>query len=155
MSDARPPRFFKRWSHAVTATLLLSAAAGLPGCIVRDIRDDLAATRAGVDRLAELAPALRQTNASLERSNTQMETLYTELKETHKTLDLVLERLDTTNTHLQESTGHLRRLDPMMASLKSLDESLAALRRMVENIDKAVPLLNLSKGTPPVDGAPK
>lgn len=159
MPDAKTTRPFRPQAHAGThvaaAIFLFVAPLVLTGCVVRDIRDDLAATRAGVERLAELAPALRQTNASLERSNTQMETLYTELTNTHKSLDLVLARLDDTNAHLQESTRHLRHLDPMMASLKNLDESLAALRKIVENIDKAVPLLNLTAGTPPVDRTPK
>lgn len=124
----------------------------LPGCVVQEIHEDLAATRAGVERIAELAPALRQTNAALDTSNAQLERLYGELASTHQSLELVLARLDTTNIHMQESVRQLRHLDPMMVSLKSLDESLAALRKLVDNLDRVVPLLRLSKGTSPVEG---
>lgn len=155
MTHVRRELIPKWWRQARPELLLLWPFLFLPGCVVQDIHDDLAATRASVERIAELAPALRQTNASLETSNIQLERLYGELASTHKSLELVLARLDTTNVHLQESAQQLRHLDPMMASLKNLDESLAALRRVVQNIDKAVPLLSLGKGTPPVDGVLK
>lgn len=115
------------------------------------MRDDLAGTRASVEQIAELAPALRETNTALATSNAQLERLYSEVASTHQSLELVIARLDATNTYLQESVRQLGHLDPMMASLKNLDESLAALRKNIENIDKAIPLLDLSKGTPPAD----
>lgn len=143
-----------RLYHGTVVRLILALAStisALPGCVVQQMHEDLAATRAGVERLAELAPALRQTNTALERSNAQLERLYGELAETHGSLKLVLVRLDASNAQLERSVQELGHLGPMMASLKDLDESLAALRKNIENIDKAIPLLNLSKGTPPAD----
>lgn len=134
---------------------VILAALSIPGCVIQEMHDDLAATRVGVERIAELTPALLQTNASIEMSNAQLERLYGELAKTHRSLELVLSRLDSTNAYLQESVDQLRHLDPMMVSLRNLDESLVALRRIVQNIDTAVPLLNLSKGNPAVDPVQK
>lgn len=125
----------------------------LPGCVVQAIHDDLAATRAGVERIAELAPALQQTNAALDSSNAQLERLYSELSSTHNSLEFALARLDTTNEHMRESVQRLSHLDPMMASLKSLDESLAALRKLVDSIASSVPLLGLTKDNSPEEVA--
>ncbi|HEX2837454.1 MAG TPA: hypothetical protein VHN77_04940, partial [Phycisphaerales bacterium] len=115
------------------------------------MRDEVAATRASVERIENVVPELRDTNAALRTSSAHIEQLYREVLNAHVSLRLVLDRLDATNANLQTSAQQLRSLDPMMGSLNKLDESLAALRRMVENIDKAVPLLNFSRGTQPVE----
>ncbi len=129
------------------------AVATLPlsGCIVGQMRDDLAGTRAGVERLNELAPALERSNAALAESNAQMARMYSELAETHKAIEAGLPRLDAANAHMNDAAERLRHLEPMLASLRNLDESLAALRKIIENIDKAMPLVNLTKGAPSVD----
>lgn len=123
----------------------------LPGCVIQNMRDEVAATRASVERIENVVPELRDTNAALRTSSAHIEQLYREVLNAHVSLRLVLDRLDATNANLQTSAQQLRSLDPMMGSLNKLDESLAALRRMVENIDKAVPLLNFSRGTQPVE----
>lgn len=123
----------------------------LPGCIVRRLTDDLAATRTGVERLAALEPTLAQTNARLETSNEHLARAVSELSATRERLDTVITRLDQSNDHLAASVRSLNHLEPMMASLRNLDESLAALRKVIENIDKAIPLIDMSKGTPPAD----
>ena len=123
----------------------------LPGCVLQDIHDELVATRAGVERLEELAPALKQSTAALDRSNIELERLYGETVEAHGSLKLVLAGLERSNDQLEEAVRQARHLDPLMVSLKSLDESLAAMRKTIENIDKAIPLLRLTQGTPPAD----
>lgn len=135
------------------AAFFTSSLLFLPGCVVQAMHDDLAATNKGVQKLAELAPELQRTNAAIDRSNAQLERLYAELAETHKSLNVVIARMDSTNSHLQESVRELRRLEPMSASLKNLDESLASLRKSIENIDRVIPLLNISEGTPSADRA--
>jgi DNA repair ATPase RecN len=125
----------------------------LSGCIVGEIRDDLKATRAGVERLATLTPALEKTNASLGKTNEQLAALYREMVATRESVEVMPRRLDEANEHLKRSTEMLAHLEPMQASLRNLDESLAALRKIVENIDKAIPLVNFTKGTPSADKA--
>ncbi len=125
----------------------------LSGCIVGEMRDDLKATRVGVEKLAVLTPALEKTNAALERANEQMAAVYKELEATRLAVEQMPRRVDEANEHLRRSSEMLSHLEPMKASLRSLDESLAALRKMVENIDKAIPLVNLMKGVPPADKA--
>ncbi len=120
----------------------------VPGCVVQQIHDDLAATRAGVERLA---PVLEQTKSALDSSNIQLESLHAQLAATHHSLGLMLIQMETTNAQLRQSVQQLNHLEPMMVSIKNLDESLAALRKNIENIDKAIPLINVSKGTPPAD----
>jgi chromosome segregation ATPase len=126
---------------------------GLPGCVVEKMHQDLAATRAGVEKLSDLAPALERTNAALDRSNAQLERMYAELRQSNETLKVVVGKLDEANAQLQLSATQLKRLEPMMVSLKSLDESMASLRKVIENIDKAIPLLNITRGTPPADAS--
>lgn len=125
----------------------------LPGCIVQRMADDLAATRAGVERLAALEPALSQTNARLDATNQQLARAVADLAAARERLDAVIARIDQSNDHLAVSVRSLNHLEPMMASLRNLDESLAALRKVIENIDDAIPFLNMSKGTPPADRA--
>lgn len=125
----------------------------LSGCVVGQIRDDLAATRAGVERLEALTPALERTSVALEQSNRQLALLHAELTEARRALEGVPPRLDEANTHLKLSTEQLASSRPMMASLQKLDESLVALRKMVENIDHAIPLLSFTKGAAPTAGA--
>lgn len=127
----------------------------LNGCVVQEMHDDLAATRAGVEGMADLAPELRQSNAALAQSIVQLERMYGELARTNTSLALVLDKLTLANSQMEETLQELRHLDPMSASIQSVDESLAALRKTIENIDKAVPLINLTAGTPPADRALK
>ncbi len=120
----------------------------VPGCVIQQIHDDLASTGPGVERLA---PVLEQTKSALDSSNIQLESFHAQLAVTHHSLELMLIQMETTNTQLRQSVQQLNHLEPMMASIKNLDESLAALRKNIENIDKAIPLINVSKGTPPAD----
>lgn len=119
--------------------LMLSAC--VPGgCVVDTMQKDLAA----------LAPALNQTNQSLQTTNAHLDRIREELQATNQSLQGVL-------THLQSvaaSSANLSHLDPMMATMRSLDESLAALRKIIENVDSAIPLFNFTKGTPPPPPAP-
>jgi ABC-type transporter Mla subunit MlaD len=143
----------------ITITLALTLCLlSLPGCFIQRMNDDLAATRAGVERLAELAPELRRTNTTLERtldqlarSNANVERIGAELAGTHRTLAQVPPRLDESVAHLRDSSERLRHLEPMMLSLRNLDESLAALRKTLENIDKVIPGKDFTRGTPPAD----
>jgi hypothetical protein len=135
------------------ALAILAVATVLSGCIVGEMRDDLKATRVGVEGLAALAPALEKTNATLEKSNELMAATYRELVATRAAAEQMPARLDEANDHLKRATAMLAHLETMQGSLRNLDESLAALRKMIENIDKAIPLLNFSKGTPPADKA--
>ncbi len=141
-----PPRLTTGVVAWACAALVL-----LPGCVVRDMHRDLAATRAGVERLAEVTPQLRAAGEALQSSNEHLAQLYEELAQTHRSLELILARLDTTNGYLRQSVEQLGHLEPAMTSLKSVDESLASLRKTIENIGKAIPMLNLSNGTPPAD----
>lgn len=123
----------------------------LSGCIVGEMRDDLKATRVGVEKLAVLTPALEKSNAALERANEQMAAVYRELEQIRLAMEAMPRRVDEANEHLRRSTELMSHLEPMQGSLRNLDESLAALRKMVENIDKAIPLVNLMKGVPPAE----
>ena len=138
-------------------TLLVVLAVMLPamlsGCIVGEMRDDLRATRVGVEKLAVLTPALEKTNAALERANEQMAAVYRELEQTRLAVEAMPRRVDEANEHLRRSSEMLSHLEPMKVSLRTLDESLGALRKMVENINKAIPLVNLMKGVPPAEKA--
>ena len=103
------------------------------------MRDDLKSTRVGVESLADLVPQLKESNAALLKANTQLEQANA--------------RLDVANTKLTESVQILQTLGPMMTSLREVSESLASLRKMMENIDHAIPLINITGGTPPADSA--
>jgi phosphoenolpyruvate carboxylase len=100
-----------------------------------------------------LAPTLERTNSALNQSNTQLAAMYKELTATRAALESIPPRLDESNRSLKESAASLHHLEPMMASLRNLDESLAVLRKTIENINKSIPLLDITKGTPPADEA--
>lgn len=119
--------------------LLTSTTFLLPGCIVGEMRDDLKSTRVGVESLSDLVPQLKESNAALLKANAQ-------LVEANA-------RLEISNAKLTESVRLLQTLDPMKASLRDVNESLASLRKMMENIDRAIPLINITAGTPPADTA--
>ena len=133
---------------AMTAAVVLIA---LPGCMLQEMRDDLRDTRIGVQQLADLAPELRRSTQALDRSNSQLAEMYREIAATHQALEALRPRVDESNAHMKLASDRLAHLEPMMASLRNLDESLAALRKTIENISKAIPGVDFTKGTPPAD----
>lgn len=144
------------------AVVLLAAATAflLPGCIVGEMRDDLKATRIGVQNLSDLGPQLAQTNAAIIKAHAQIELGNAQLVELQKqitsmqaSIQAFHPRLDDANSTMQDSVRQLKHLEPMMASMRNLDESLASLRKMLENIGRAIPLLNVTGGTPSADRA--
>ena len=129
-----------RLRRSYLATFLLSATSLLlPGCIVGEMRDDLKSTRVGVESLSDLVPQLKESNAALLTANAQ--------------LGQANARLETANTKLIESVQLLQTLSAMKGSLQEVNESLASLRKMMENIDRVIPLINITAGTPPADTA--
>ncbi len=126
-------------SRFLAILLTLAATSLLPGCIVGEMRDDLKSTRVGVQNLSDLVPQLKESNAALLKANAQLEQANS--------------RLEVSNAKLTESVKLLQALEPMKTSLREVNESLASLRKMMENIDRAIPFINITAGTPPADSA--
>ena len=109
------------------------AAATLPGCVVWEIRDELVSVNT---RLAAVDERLGSIDEQLEAIEPQLEPLPN------------LERLQT--------------LGSITTSLEQIDAHLAALRRTISSLDRAVPFLNFSseedsdaEAAPPTSDTPE
>lgn len=128
--------------------LLAAAALLLPGCIVRDIRDELTQANAS---LVSLDAGRKQVNEQLSELHTRLEVLdpiLASLERIDASLVSVETELDRANAGLGEIDQSLasmqERMDSLDASLKKLDEHLASLRQTINNIDSTIPFLKLS-----------
>ena len=109
------PRIRPRIRRRWLSIPLLGAAATLPGCVVWEIRDELVSVNT---RLAAVDERLGSIDEQLEAIEPQLEPLPN------------LERLQT--------------LGSITTSLEQIDAHLAALRRTISSLDRAVPFLKFS-----------
>lgn len=110
--------------------LVLTCAGMMPGCVFRDIRDQLADTNARLDRV-------QAGLGEIERTNSELEGLRYRLT--------ALDRLESIDVALQ---GIDRRLVTVEASLRDIDAHLASLRDTIRRIDEAIPFVEISGGEP-------
>jgi prefoldin subunit 5 len=126
----------------VFVRILVVAACGLaaPGCVVRDIHDELVGVN---ERLARVEVALGE----IDRTNDALADLQVRLE--------LLEKIASVDESLRSMDGQLHSIQ---GSLSNLDEHLASLRRTISNIDSTIPFLRLSGDEPgseePGEGAP-
>jgi hypothetical protein len=98
----------------------------VPGCIVREIRDNLKSANAKLDTVDA---GLASTNAQLGEANQK--------------LSGVGSGLGTTNQSLSTLEEQLRLLHSIDKSLNNLDAHLASLRRTIGKLDSAIPFLDI------------
>ncbi|HRJ51069.1 MAG TPA: hypothetical protein PKU91_11065, partial [Phycisphaerales bacterium] len=138
----------------ITGTLAASAA--LPGCIVREIRDEL---RAANGQLVCVQFAMDEANQGLSSANTllaqtndrldRVEEGLTRLDRTNALIDRVekgLERIDRTNHSLGGLEAQLALLNSIEQSLGRLDTHLASVRKTIGSINSFIPFLDLGGG---------
>lgn len=115
--------------RAGAASAALLAIAPMPGCVVWEIRDEM-----------------RAANASMQEVRRQIDHTSGLIAQVHG-------RLDQTNTLVTGVDRRLHRLevlDSIQASLAAVDEHLASLRRTIDNVDRAVPFMDVGdKAAPP------
>ena len=100
------------WAAAGTMALGV-----MPGCIVRDIHNELV-----------------RSNHQLERSNELLTSIRSDLAGTNESLAQVREALGTSNQTMSSVETRLAVLDTINTSLESLDESLKTVKSLVEQV---------------------
>jgi hypothetical protein len=101
---------------SVTALILLT----LPGCIVRDIRDEMVTSNQSIADTNRLLQGIRE---DVDRTN---------------------EILSSLEGRLDRQFEQLQRLESVDGSLTAIDAHLASLRKTLENIDSTIPLLSFA-----------
>jgi septal ring factor EnvC (AmiA/AmiB activator) len=103
------------------AMMLVLAGVCCNGCVAYQIRDQLQATNARLDKMSgqldQMQRELAQSNAKLDRSNHSLSVMETSM-------------------------------DPIRVSLRRIDDELAAFRQVMDKIDKYVPV-NIKPDIPP------
>jgi len=107
---------------AVLCTLAALAPA-LPGCIVRDIRDEM-----------------RLINERMYSIDRQLD----QLAETNQAINSAVQEVKSVDESIRGVQERLAILDSIDASLKNLDVHLASLRKTINNIDATIPFLSIS-----------
>lgn len=140
--------------------ILVPLIALLPGCIVKEIRDEIKGVNA---KLVTVDAGLNATNAQLEQVNQRLTGVGGGLDATNvklKDVESGLGRIDATNQSLGSVQERLALLASIDKSLGHLDVHLAALRTTIGKLDSAIPFLDLGGDapietpTPPVASAP-
>lgn len=126
--------------HAACSLALLISALLLPGCIVQEIREELATTNQSIVRVES---GLDRANTAVNRVERRMDAV-----------DTATHRLDDTNAKLAILESIDRSLLSIDASLKRLDDHLASLRTTITNIDSMIPMLKFSDDQAPTDARP-
>lgn len=145
---------------AVSGVLICLFA--LPGCIVREIRDEMRSANAQLacvqDQLGAVSKELTDVNAGLGEANDRLDKVdqgLTRLDRTNALIDNVeqgLVRIDRTNASLTDLDKQLEQLRSIESSLSRLDQHLTAVRKTMASLDGMIPFLDLDTG--PVTDAP-
>jgi paraquat-inducible protein B len=113
----------------------------MPGCIVRDIHDELV-----------------RSNHQLERSNEVLTSIRSDLAGTNESLAQVRAALATSNQTMSSVEARLAVLDTINTSLESLDKSLKTVKSLVEQIpfiDSPDEAKDVEKGTAARPASPR
>jgi hypothetical protein len=138
------------------------------GCVFWDIRDEVRASNAHIERVQEglsaTQGAIDQTNASIGQTNAAIDQTNAAIDQTHAAIDQAnaklrdveggLARLDTTNSSLKEVDERLAILRSIQDSLAHVDVHLASLRKTIGRIDHMIPFLDLGSDEAPAEPAP-
>lgn len=133
-------------TRAPAACLLCLVALCPSGCVVGRIDRNLAETTQAVRTIAPIVPALERTNQLMAETNARLD-------DTQRALADMRARLERLEGVVVRVDQRLTAMDPIERSLGRIDQHLAALRKSMENVDRAVPLMDVTEGTAPVESA--
>ena len=111
----------------VLAGMTFATLSCSPGCIVREMRDELVAVNASLDR----------SNDALSESNQMLAQVRDDLKQGNERVAAIEQSLATMHDRLTV-------LASVEASLKAIDAHLASLRQTLENLDKRIPFVKFA-----------
>jgi len=118
-------------SNPPPACLALVAVLLLPGCVFRDIDNRIAAT-----------------GASIDRAHAELGLVKAEVARVADVLDNRLAAINQTNQHLAAMRQDTATMAAIQASLRAIQDHLASFRQTIENVDNAIPLLDVADPAP-------
>lgn len=106
----------------------------MPGCIIRDLHDQME----GMDQ------TMRDTDQSVDALTVQLTETNRLIAELNRQIAEGSGQLREANSHLAAANERLAVLESIDASLKANELHLASLRRTLENVDDAVPVIDVT-----------
>lgn len=127
------------------ACLIISTALFLPGCIVRDIHDQIALSNQKLTQIDESFAKVERANELLERLEAQLDATLGPIDEN---MSKIRERLASIDAKLEAMDSNMVSMDERMvavqADLEAVSGHLASLRKTINNIDSTIPFLKIS-----------
>lgn len=121
------------WTVFIRFLAVPACGLALPGCIVRDIHNEMVGVNEHLTRVEIALAEIDRTNDALADLKVRLE---------------LLEKIASVDESLRSMDGQLTTIQ---GSLSNLDQHLASLRRTISNIDSTIPFLRIS-GDQPEEG---